>query len=66
MNLNPYFELILVIFAIATILTFIVMFFQGIWNIHKSINSQNELIKEQNELIKEYIELQKEKSPSNS
>lgn len=57
---------ILLIFAITTTITCTYKFYQGIWNIHRSIDrqselidSQNDLIYEQNQLIKEYIELQK-------
>ena len=68
MTLNPYFIVLLIIFAITTSITCLIKFYEGIWRIHKSIDkqselidSQNDLIYEQNQLLKEYIELQKTK-----
>ena len=64
--MNPELIPIILILIITTAITCLVKFYQGIWNIHISINKQNEILEEQNKLLREQIELQKFRSPSNS
>ncbi len=66
MYLNSEVELLIYIFILATIITCIIKFYQGIWNIHINIDKQNKLLEEQNKILKDYLEYQKFRSTNNS
>lgn len=60
------FELLFIILIISLIITLIIKFYMGIWNIHISINKQNELLNEQNEILLKFLEIEDEKRKYNS
>lgn len=66
MNFSEPLILLIPIFILATIITLIIKFYQGIWNIHISINKQNEILNEQNEILLKFLELEEEKRQCNS
>lgn len=66
MNAEIIIFLILPILIITTVIALILKFYLGIWNIHISINKQNELIEEQNEILLKFLEIEDEKRRNNS
>ena len=59
MSINSQLEILIIIFILATVITCIIKFYQGIWNIHINIDKQNKLLEEQNKILKDYLEYQK-------